>query len=164
MRYLSHEAKITIVEKAIARNGQGIAEIAAFHNIGLSTLERWMNQFRNGKLIGSAPVPLSNLQLTQSEKLEHLLLTANLDEIELGAYCRERGLYSFQIPQWKNEIMSQDNSQKKQENQSELKALKEENKQLKQELRRKEKALAEAAALLILKKKADLLWGDPEDE
>jgi hypothetical protein len=37
-------------------------------------------------------------------------------------------------------------------------------KQLEKELRRKDKALAEAAALLILKKKADLLWGSEEDE
>ena len=36
--------------------------------------------------------------------------------------------------------------------------------QLERELRRKEKALAEAAALLVLQKKAQAIWGDPEDE
>jgi transposase len=35
---------------------------------------------------------------------------------------------------------------------------------LEQELRRKEKALAEVAALLVLQKKAQAIWGDPEDE
>ena len=164
MRYLSHEAKRAIVGKALARKGQGIAQIAALHNIGLSTLERWMSQFKNGKLSDSAAIASSNSPLSQSDRLEHLLLTATLDETELGAYCREHGLYSFQIPQWKNEFMTQNNNQKKPDNQSELNALREENKQLKQDLRRKEKALAEAAALLILKKKADLLWGDLEDE
>ena len=45
----------------------------------------------------------------------------------------------------------------------ERRLLENENKTLKKELRRKEKALAEAAALLVLKKKADALWGDVED-
>ncbi len=42
--------------------------------------------------------------------------------------------------------------------------LREENKRLKKELRRKEKALAETSALLVLKKKAHLIWGEPEDD
>jgi hypothetical protein len=36
--------------------------------------------------------------------------------------------------------------------------------QLEKELQRKEKALAEAAALLILRKKAQAIWGDKEDD
>ena len=37
-------------------------------------------------------------------------------------------------------------------------------KQLKQEIKRKDKALAEAAAILILRKKLNALWGEDEDE
>ena len=47
---------------------------------------------------------------------------------------------------------------------AENRQLKNENKALKKELRRKEKALAEAAALLILQKKANRLWGYDEDD
>lgn len=47
---------------------------------------------------------------------------------------------------------------------SELKKSEKENKKLAQELNRKEKALAEAAALLVLRKNADAIWGEPEDE
>ena len=46
---------------------------------------------------------------------------------------------------------------------AELKVLKEDNRRLQRELRRKEKALAEASTLLIMKKKADLIWGEDED-
>lgn len=46
----------------------------------------------------------------------------------------------------------------------ELRALKEENKQLKRELARKEKALAEAAALITLRKKLATLWAQDEEE
>jgi len=36
--------------------------------------------------------------------------------------------------------------------------------QLEKDLQRKEKALAEAAALLILRKKAQAIWGDKEED
>ena len=36
-------------------------------------------------------------------------------------------------------------------------------KELERELRRKEKALAETAALLVLRKKMEAIWGDGED-
>ena len=45
-----------------------------------------------------------------------------------------------------------------------LKAEKELNKELQRELRHKEKALAETAALLVLRKKANAIWGDPEED
>ena len=46
----------------------------------------------------------------------------------------------------------------------ETRSLRQENRDLKKELRRKEKALAETAALLVLKKKAASIWGEPEDD
>jgi Skp family chaperone for outer membrane proteins len=46
----------------------------------------------------------------------------------------------------------------------EFKASERENRKLEKELARKEKALAETAALLVLQKKADAIWGDPEGE
>lgn len=46
----------------------------------------------------------------------------------------------------------------------ELKEAEKKNKQLARELDRKEKALAEAAALLVLRKKAEAIWGEPEEE
>ena len=46
----------------------------------------------------------------------------------------------------------------------EVRTLKKENKSLKKDLNRKEKALAETAALLVLKKKAQEIWGGPEED
>ncbi|NHC18899.1 MULTISPECIES: transposase [Bacillaceae] len=56
-----------------------------------------------------------------------------------------------------------ESNQKKQLNQ-ELKEEKKRAKSLEKDLRKKEKALAEAAALLLLRKKAQAIWGDQEDE
>ena len=161
MRCLTQEARKTIVEKALNRKNKTLLEISNEHNVGRSTLDNWLRLYRNGKLETLADGSFSsNTKLTRSEQFKHLLATSELDDAELGVYCRERGLYSFQLQQWKNDFMSHDNDQKKQETQSELKTLRTENKLLKQDLYRKNKALAETTALLILKKKADLLFGD----
>jgi hypothetical protein len=54
-------------------------------------------------------------------------------------------------------------NEKTQKDKSEIRALKAENKRLQQELNRKDKALAETTALLVLKKKAQALFGSDED-
>lgn len=164
MKCLTQEARKTIVEKTLSRKNKTLSEIANENNIGRSTLNNWLRLYRNGKLDSLSDGPSSsNTQLTRAEQFEHLLATSKLDDVELGVYCRERGLYSFQLQKWKNEFMSNDNVQKKQEEQSELKTLRAENKLLKQDLHRKNKALAETTALLILKKKADLIFGEVVD-
>jgi len=92
------------------------------------------------------------------------LATAGLDEESVSIYCREQGIHSFQLKQWQNELMTNDTTKKQSDNLlKELKILRNENKHLKKDLQRKDKALAETSALLILKKKADLIWGEHED-
>jgi transposase-like protein len=163
MVHLSEEAKKSIVEKALNRKNKGLAELATEHNIGYSTLQRWIFKYKNSvPSIGNKS--LANTPLARSEQLKHLLATAALDETALGAYCREHGIYSFQMQQWKNEFMSTNKNQQKQETQTELRALRAENKALKKDLLRKDRALAETTALLVLKKKADLLFGVLEDD
>ena len=162
MAHLSLEAKQAIVTKALTANSRGIKELARSHNIGYSTVLKWLKEYREGR----APFGGATLgrDLTPSERFGHLVATAALDEAALGVYCREKGLYSHQLNHWKDEFMTKDNSESKRQHSAELKALKAENKRLQKELNRKDKALAETAALLILKKKANLLWGVPEDD
>lgn len=161
MTRLSPEAKQAIIAKALTANGHGIRELATLHNVGYSTLYQWVKGCRAGKLRTHSGTAAG--QHTQAERFEHLMATSMLDEAAVGAYCRERGLFSHQLTLWKKEFMSQNKEQKNNSEHSELKALRLENKLLKHDLRRKDKALAETAALLILKKKATLLWGDHED-
>ena len=81
--------------------------------------------------------------------------TVTMSELELGAYCREKGLYLEQIKGWKSEVIASltgdpvSSQQEKAQGKGDKKRIN----QLEKELRRKEKALAEAAALLILGKK-----------
>ena len=98
-----------------------------------------------------------------------VLETAGLNGSELGAYCRERGLYPEQVERWRQ--ASQDANEKPLLTLTEQKDLdrrhkqdQREIKQLKQELRRKEKALAEAAALLLAAKRIQAFWGEDGDD
>ena len=165
MKHLRQEVKKTIVEKALNRKDKTLVEIASENNIGLSTLQRWLHRYNEEGTPNTKGVSaLTVTMLSRTEQFEHLLATSKLDDVGLGAYCRERGLYSFQLQQWKNEFMSHDNKQKNHEAKAEIKSLRTENKLLKQDLYRKDKALAETTALLVLKKKADLLFGDLEGD
>jgi transposase len=164
MNKLSTEAKLAIVEKVLARDGRSVKEIAELHNIGCSTLHSWIKKIQNNGIIDSKKSVKTSQSLSVSERFQHLVATAALDETAVGIYCRENGLYGVQLTQWKEEFMTQKPAIKKQDNLLELKALRIENKKLKQDINRKNSALAEATALLILKKKASLIWGEVEDD
>lgn len=95
---------------------------------------------------------------TPEEKLNAVLEYEKLEEEEKGEFLRKRGLHAVYIERWKEEIIKGLKSAKSNRKGSGKKKIKE----LERELRRKDKALAEAAALLVLKKKANDIWGDPE--
>lgn len=164
MTHLSLGAKEAIVKQVLNGNGETLAEIAKTNNIGYSTLQKWLKATREGNPLSNRRSASANRVASRSEKVNHLLATANLDDVTLGTYCRKQGIYSHQLTQWKEDIMSDSINKKLEKQLEEFRALKSENKKLKKELRRKDKALAETSALLILKKKANLIWGDHEDD
>ena len=162
MKQLSIEAKQMLVEKTLNQKGKSVRELAVQHNVGYSTLQKWIRQSRAGTLISGENKRISG-GVSPAERFAHVLAVSSLNEVELGSYCRKKGLYSFQLTQWKEEFMKQSESTKRTEDLAELKKLRLENKELKQDVRRKDRALAETTALLVLKKKADLIWWESED-
>ena len=80
---------------------------------------------------------------------------------ELGAFLRKEGIHEVDLRDWEMTIRGSLNrrGRKPTRNAADVKRIKE----LERELRRKEKALAETAALLVLKKKVDAIWGDGDD-
>ena len=98
-------------------------------------------------------------------KFATVLETAALSEIELSEYCRRKGLYPEQVQQWRQAcILGQQSARTLQQaEKAQAKADKKRIRQLEQELRRKDKALAEAAALLILQKKLDAYWSNIDE-
>lgn len=162
MTKLSTELKAALVQKALNRGSATLESIAKANNISKSSLSNWVIKFRSGELqIKDDAIKLG--YATAADRLSHLLNTVKLDEEALGSYCRQHGLYSHQLTQWKDAMSTDHNDKNKQQNE-ELKVLRAENKSLKKELNRKEKALAETAALLVLKKKLHSIWGEREDD
>ena len=101
-----------------------------------------------------------------AQKFTIVVEAAPLNAAELAEYCRKKGLYPEQIKAWRAACEKANLSalevakQIRAAQAADRKRIQE----LERELRRKEKALAETAALLILLKKAAAIWGEEKDE
>ncbi len=108
----------------------------------------------------------SRSKWTSEDKFQIVLETSTLNETELAEYCRRKGIFVDEVKTWRkqclnaNEEISEDPNKLK----DSLKEEQKRNKDLQRELTRKEKALAETAALLVLRKKAQAIWGEQEED
>ena len=162
MRHYPEEHKKAVISKLV-ESGLSLRQFSHREGISLSTLYGWRDKYLE-----------ADYSLTKSDdpedwsaeqKFSVVLETATLSEIELSEYCRVKGLYPEQIQQWKQSCISGNQSevqQRKQQTQ-ERKADKKRIKELEKELKRKDAALAETAALLVLRKKLNAWWGEDED-
>ncbi len=160
--------KIQAVEKALGRSPQtSLQEIADSLGVGYSTLGKWISKSRKHELEQVDPMMKTKEKRPQDwsleERLNMVITCASLDEEKMNAYCREQGVYSHHVKQWKEDFANGHSSASKVKSQTQIKQLKKENKTLKKDLNRKEKALAETAALLVLQKKVNVIWGSDED-
>jgi len=160
--------KLKVVERALTRTKtETMSQIAQEYGLGYSTVTRWMSQVQQGTLTEPSSIPpakeTSPQDWTAQQKWQALVTYDGLDEQAKGPYCRAQGIYSHQLDAWRAAMMSTQDTEQRQRDKAEIRSLKGENKRLHRELARKEKALAEAAALMILKKKAAVLFGEGED-
>lgn len=151
--------------KVYSRGARDIASVAQELNINVATLKGWMrDKSKREKL---AP---GNAAMSQPDKLDKrpqdwkpaeqllaLMQTHGLSEEQRNAWCRENGLFAHHLAAWQQAFS---NTASSSTDQQQLRGLKDENHLLKRELVRKEKALAEAAALLVLQKKFRAMWED----
>lgn len=160
MQY-SEELKAQLIARSL-RGGITQEVLAEQFGISRKTVQNWMREYRTS---GATPVTQKDKRpqsWTTEERLEALLATHGLAEEELGSWCRERGVHTHHLAQWRRELV--EGSSQKDTGAGDTRALRQENHALKKELRRKDKALAETAALLVLKKKAASIWGEIEDD
>jgi transposase-like protein len=157
MRRYSKAVKADVKRRMSPPQRQSVARISEELGIHVVTLYNWRKTWR----LQGEVVPASEKEpegWSAADKFTVVLETAGLNDTELGAYCRERGLFPEQVSRWRQAATDANAAplltmaeQKELErfraqDQREIKALK-------KELQRKEKALAEAAALLVLRKK-----------
>ena len=163
MRY-SEERKEAVLAKLLPPHNRTIAELAEEEGISTATLYNWRRQAREkGRLLPQGSKEPEGW--STRDKFNAVLETASLNESELAEYCRQRGLYPEQIRRWRSACEGandQADAAERQQHEA-VKTEKARSRQLERELKRKEAALAETAALLTLRKKADAIWGDGED-
>jgi len=136
-----------------------IGDIAEQMGVGLSTLQRWLREAKKSGEPVMAKHEKRPQDWTREERLNALLEAAKLSDEEVGAWCRQKGIHTHHLEKWRKELAQEQPGGQG----GNVRKLKKEVKDLKKELNRKDKALAETGALLALKKKADAIWGEEED-
>ena len=143
--------------KLYSRGDRTVQSVAEELNVKYHTVKNWMKR----KVVRKLGVSVTKEKRPQDwgaeEQLVALHETHGLSGEALHAWCREKGLFAHHLTSWKTAFCADG---KAAPGTREFRVLKDENENLKRELLRKERALAEAAALLILQKKFRALWED----
>jgi len=162
MKHYPEEHKKAVIRKLV-ESGLSLRQFAKRECINLSTLYSWRDNYLKA---GFSLVDInSSDRWSPEQKFSVVLETVALSEIGLSEYCREKGLYLEQVKEWKqsciagNQTKALQRKQLTQERKEDRKRIKE----LERELKRKDAALAETAALLVLRKKLNAYWGEDED-
>ncbi len=159
----SIQVKEAVLQKVLHGN-KPHHEIAMEYGIGKSTISKWLRQYKQNGSINLKSKEKRPKDWTSEGRITALITTGSMSPEECASWCRKKGIFPHHLEQWKKDAISgmAVGSRKKQ---SEVeKQLRKENSALKKDLNRKEKALAETAALLVLKKKAQAIWGEPEED
>jgi len=119
--------------------------------IGVDTLERWRAE--------SLTKPLGRREWTAAARLEAVITTAAMDEATRSAWCRENGVYPQQLLDWRTSAtQALAAPEEARASPSQTREDRKRIKELEREVRRKDKALAETAALLVLSKKCEAIF------
>lgn len=167
----SPKFKEKMVQRMLNGSSRGVELLAADSGVSKSTLYRWLRASVAGRMADEETPDVSakaRRALTAMDKARLLAEADALPEHELGAWLRTNGLHTADLDQWREAIVAAlDPAEARKRRKAESKQRREGDrriKKLERELRKKDKALAEAAAILVLRKKAQALWGDEDDD
>jgi transposase len=164
MKQYPDELKNSIIARMMPPNNESVPALSQQTGIPKDTLYAWrIKHRRRNQRLHTEQIDSAS-KISSADKFDIVVETAHMNEAELSEYCRRNGLYPEQIKVWQQSCRSANLPLTNRIDKEKNRELSKENKQLKAELRRKEKALAEAAALLVLKKKVQELWGGLEDD
>lgn len=166
----SETFKKKLVARMLMPNPRPMTMLARETGVTEPTLYRWRNEATlKGMPTGSSDDKPTKPPHTWSpeDKLAVVLEAAAVPEAELGAFLRRKGIHEAQLAEWRKQVtegavaaLRGPGGRDRKAGHAEAKRVRE----LERELARKDKALAEAAALLVLKKKAQAIWGDEDDD
>jgi len=152
MKTYSEEFKTNIVARMLPPNNCKIAELAKETGVHAVTLRAWLSKY--GGMVGKCDTTgKSANDFTSETKFQYVIECSSMNEHEIGEYCRRRGIFPEQLMAWRNACLVANECHHNRKDKAEKRELSKQIKQLEGELHRKEKALAEAAVLLMLQKK-----------
>lgn len=144
------------VEKFLNRGEKSAEDIAKELGVSTFSLYGWTKTMsRTGNMKKSS--------LMDADKFDAIISFLGLRDDKQGEFLRTRGFTTSQIASWKAEIKAKLDA-KSNVSRGEVSLAKARIKELEREVRRKDKALAETTALLVLSKKLEALWEKGSDE
>jgi transposase len=153
----SQEFKDRAVARLLPPESAAITTVSQEHGVSVATLERWRAE--------ALSRPARERAWTAAARLQAVIATAAMEEAERNAWCREQGIFPSDLQQWRESATTalsapEEARASPQQTRDDKRRIKE----LERDLRRKEKALAETAALLVLAKKVSAIFHKDEEE
>lgn len=146
--------KQKMVQRLTGNNAVSASQLARATGVRQQNLSRWLQEARSLPIMAVKPKPAVR-EWTVEHKARVLAEASHLDGEELTAYLEREGVKFPEYEQWRIALDEGGRASA---------ATNKRIRQLERELARKEKALAEAATLLVLKKKVETLYGEDEDD
>ena len=149
--------KRRVVARLLPPESGEIGALSREVGVSVQTLERWREEAQTRPARGRA--------WSAAARLEAVITVAALDEAGKSAWCREHGVFPAELERWRTSAKTalaepEEARASPQATRADKKRIRE----LERELQRKEKALAETAALLVLSKKVAAIFNKGEDE
>jgi transposase len=164
MESYSAAMKSKMVQRMLGPEKRSLTQLSSETGISQSSLYKWKVAAKVGGMKTGTKTPTEAKRpedWTAAEKLAAVIESRALTDEGLGAFLRNKGLHEAQVAQWEERALAALSPTKAVRGaSSDQRRVRD----LEKELRRKDKALAEAAALLILQKKAQAIWGDVDDD
>jgi hypothetical protein len=163
-----------MVQRMLVPGGPSANKLSAEVGVGQPTLSRWLREATTLEAVTkkrrtrptnrtqpATTAPSRPEDRSGAEKLRLLLEASSLSDAQLGEFLRRHGLHEADLTAWREAAMTGLTGRASVPSRtSEAKRVRD----LEKELRRKDKALAETAALLVLQKKVQAIWGDGDDD
>ena len=153
-----------VLRKVLPPENRSVTSVAKEMGISPITIQSWLSKLNDGSLViddNDADLPPN--QRSYSEKLKLLIESKTISDENLGEWLRQHGIHEEHLTQWEQQLESivKDKQERLQKENSELKKR---IRELEKESKRDKAAMAEALALLTLKKKAEALFNSDEEE
>lgn len=157
----NEEFKLSAVKALLMPGSQGLTVTARKFDLNPSTLYTWKKKYAKD---ASMKKSKKNSNWTPQQKLDAVIETSSMTDQELGKFLRSNGLHSSDLEDIKKECLPTPAQRGRPRLDPEVAALRDENKKLTRNLRRKDAALSEYAARVVLLKKSHEIWGTKEDD